>query len=242
MKLTPEQLVQYWDALIEIIESKISSPRKESLLKLYNSFQERILYCPASYKEYYHSAYPGGYLVHVLNVINYSILLDKMWTDGGAIRNYTDEELVFVAMNHDLGKIGDAEEPYYIEHNERWRKERGEIYMINPKIRYMSAPDRSLWLLNQYGLILTQTETIAILLHDGMYDEANKDYLQGYSEYKQLDDNLPIIIHHADMMSTSIEKDKWKQSRMPEKTLHRKKESNSEAVKKIAADFFSKKE
>ncbi len=242
MKLTPEQLVQYWDALIEIININISSPRKEKLLKLYNDLQDRILYCPASYKEYFHGAYPGGYIVHVLNVIKFAGELDELWTKNGASRNFTDEELIFCAINHDLGKIGDIEDPYYVEHDERWRKERGEIYLINPKIRYMTIPDRSLWLLNNYGIQLTQTETIAIKLHDGMYDEGNKAYLQGYSEYKQLDDNLPIIIHHADMMAMSIEKDQWKSSNKPaDKKIKKKKEViESDAVKQAAQDFFKK--
>ncbi|GJQ43917.1 MAG: hypothetical protein JETCAE03_34150 [Ignavibacteriaceae bacterium] len=239
MNLTPEQLVEYWEKLIAIIEKSFSGERKERLLKLYNDLQDRILYCPASYKEYFHGAFPGGYLVHVLNVVNFSILLDKLWTENGATRSYSDEELVFSALHHDLGKIGDLEEKYYIEHNEKWRKDRGEIYMINPKIRFMSVPDRSLWLLNHYGISVSQTETIAILLHDGMYDEGNKNYLQGYSEYKQLDDNLPIVLHHADMMAMSIERDQFKESEITKKSTKKSKPA-SESVKKIADDFFKK--
>jgi len=245
-ELTPEQLVERWDELIGIIKNKISTKRGEKLLELYEHFQDRILYCPASYKDYFHGAYPGGYLIHILNVVKYAQELDKLWSDGGALRDFTDEELIFSAINHDLGKIGDLEEPYYIEHNERWRKERGEIYMINPKIRYMAVPDRSVFLLNHFGITLTQTELIAILLHDGMYDEGNKAYLQGYSEYKQLDDNLPIILHHADMMSMSIERDIWKSSQPGHtgvKSTKSKKEAKimeSDAVKKAAMDFFKK--
>jgi len=244
--LTAEQLMDIWDTLIETINKTFTGERKEKLLKLYNDLQERILYCPASYKEYFHGAYPGGYIVHVNNVIGYSELIDKLWEESGATKNHTNEERIFAALNHDLGKIGDLNEPYYMTHTERWRKERGEIYIINPKIRFMTVPDRSLWLLSQYGITLTQTETIAILLHDGMYDEGNKTYLQGYSEYKQLDDNLPVILHHADMMAMSIERDLWKLSNVKtetkKKTKKEKKEINSDAVKQAAADFFKKKE
>jgi hypothetical protein len=241
--LTAEQLVDIWDSLIEVINKTFSGERKDKLLKLYNDFQERILYCPASYKDYFHGAYPGGYMIHVNNVIQYSELIDKMWEEAGATKNHTNEERVFAALHHDLGKIGDVDESYYITHSERWRKERGEIYMINPKIRFMSVPDRSLWLLNKYEISVSQTETIAILIHDGMYDEGNKAYLQGYSEYKQLDDNLPIILHHADMMAMSIERDLWKRSNV--KTVDKKKKkkevnTNSDAVKQAAADFFKK--
>ena len=146
MNLTPEQLVDNWKQLINIIETNFSGNRKTNLLRLYNHFEERISLSPASGKDYYHGAYPGGYVAHVLNITDIAIKLDKMWVDLGAVRDYDYESLIFVALNHDLGKIGDMEHEYYVTHNQKWRKERGELYIINDDLRYMSVPDRSLWL------------------------------------------------------------------------------------------------
>jgi len=239
MKLTPEQLVENWQQLLEIIELSFKGERKEKLLKLYNDLQNRIMYMPASYKEYYHGCFPGGYVIHVLNVIKFAASIDNLWTDSGQTRNYTDEELIFVALNHDLGKAGDIQHEYYTESNEAWKKNRGELYSINDDLRHMNISHRSLWLLNNYGISFTQTEMVAILLHDGLYDEANDQYLITYYENKRLRDNLPIIIHQADMMAMSIERDKFyeeKGDRPKTKTV--KKKSDEIKVSKGAKDLW----
>ena len=40
MKITPEQLEQNWDKLIQLIEKTFDGERKEKLLVLYNDFNE----------------------------------------------------------------------------------------------------------------------------------------------------------------------------------------------------------
>lgn len=245
-KLSPEEIVKNWEYLLKIIEDSFEGERQTNLLKLYKDFEERIITCPASGKTFYHGAYPGGYVEHILNVISYAFIVHNNWIAGGANPGYTEEELVFSALNHDLGKIGDINEPYFIEHNERWRTDRGEIYIHNDKLRWMEVSDRSLWLLQEYGIKFTQTEMLAIMLHDGMYEESNKSYLVAFNEGKQLKDNLPIIIHHADMMATLIEKDQYKEfnkirEQLP-KTLKLNNKIKSNATLKIAKDFFKKEE
>ena len=69
----------------------------------------------------------------------------------------------------------------------------------------MTVPDRSLWLLNQIGVEVSKNEFLAIKLHDGLYDEANKPYLLSWAPETKLRTSLPIIIHQADMMAARIE-------------------------------------
>ena len=38
----------------------------------------------------------------------------------------------------------------------------------------MTVTDRAVWLLNHFGIELTQIEYLALRLTDGMYEEANK--------------------------------------------------------------------
>ena len=37
---------------------------------------------------------------------------------------YTKEELIFSAINHDLGKMGDSENEAYVPQTDQWRKEK----------------------------------------------------------------------------------------------------------------------
>ena len=237
MNLQAEKLIENYEKLLKIVESTFNSDRKTKLLKLYGDLEERLLYCPASSKDYYHCCFPGGLIFHTLNVIENAILLDELWTKQGQIKNYTYEELAFSSMNHDLGKVGDLEQSYYVESKEKWKKERGELYSTNPDLRYMSVSHRSLWLLQQYDIKYSQTEMIAILLHDGLYDSANEGYLKTYYENKQLRDNLPIILHQSDMMSMSIERDQFRNETELKKTSP-SKSKNSVLNKDIAVQFF----
>ena len=98
-------------------------------------------------------------------------------------------------LHHDLGKVGDLEHDYYIPQDSDWhRKNRGEIYKHNPSLQYMKVPDRGLWLLQHYGVKVTDKEYIGIKLTDGMYDEANKAYLMSYNPDYNLRSNMVLYL------------------------------------------------
>ena len=56
---------------------------------------------------------------------------------------------------------------------------------------------------------MSQVEYLALRLTDGMYEDANKGYLMGFGEGKNLKTNLPLILHQADMMATRLEKERY---------------------------------
>ena len=171
------------------------------------------MFAPASAKGHYHNAMPGGYVEHILHIIDMARDVKDTWYNHDAEINFTDEELVFAAMHHDLGKVGDLDNEYYIPQTSDWhRTNRGEIYTHNPDLQYMKVPDRGLWLLQHYGVKVTENEYIGIKLTDGLYDEANKSYLMSYNPDFALRSNMPHILHQADMMSTYIEGDMWSNS------------------------------
>jgi len=212
-KITAEQMQMNWQSLMDIIEKYIDDGRKQNLLKMYKDFEERMMMAPASAKDAYHNAMPGGYVEHILHIINHSLELKVLWEKNGAMINFTDEELVFAAMHHDLGKVGDLEHEYYIPQDNDWyRKNRGEIYKMNPALQYMKVPDRGLWLLQHYGVRVTNNEYIGIKLTDGLYDESNTAYLKSYNPDYNLRSNMAYILHQADMMATHIEFDQWQRS------------------------------
>ena len=211
MKLTSNQIQENWDKLIKLIENTFTGERKEKLLKMYNHFQDRMMMAPASGQEHFHLCTPGGYVQHILNIVKYSLEFYKIWKDNGAIvDDYTVEELIFAALHHDLGKVGDLEQDNYLPNPSEWhRKNQGKIYTNNPDLKFMTPPDRGIWILNQYGISMTQNEYIGIKLTDGMYDEGNIQYLKSYAPEKKLKSNMQHILHQADMTTTRIEYEDW---------------------------------
>jgi len=192
-----EKILSNWNKLIEIINTSFSNERKEKLLLMYEKLEDRITICPASAKTYHHECYPGGYLFHVLTVIDIAKKLSEFWKTLTNDITYTDEELIFTALNHDLGKIGDVNNDYYIPTKEDWKIKKGQLYDFNDNIQYMTTSLRSLFLLQHYNITMTINEFLGIMLHDGQYDEQNKKYFEAF----KLKSNLIYIIHWADMMS-----------------------------------------
>jgi len=211
MKLTAEQIELNWKTLIRLIEDTFNSKRKEKLLEMYNDFQDRMMIAPASGQEHFHNCHPGGYVQHILNIVHYSKEFYKLWKDNGAyVDDYTEEELIFAAIHHDLGKVGDLEQDHYIPNPSEWhRKNQGKIYTNNPNLKFMTPPDRGIWILNQYGITMTENEFIGIKLTDGMYDDGNVQYLKSYAPEKKLKSNMQHILHQADMTTTRIEYEQW---------------------------------
>jgi hypothetical protein len=207
MNLTAEQIQENWDIFINNIETYISSPRKEALLNFYNKYQDRLMLMPAAHKKEYHNAFPGGYVEHVNRVVRCALKQHQLWADEHVdTSTYTIEELVFSAINHDLGKMGDEQHESYVPQTDEWRRNKlGEDYMHSDKIAFASVPDRGLYLLQAHDVKYTFNEMIAIQTHDGLYDEANKKYLMGFTPEVKPRTSLPFILHFADMMAARIE-------------------------------------
>jgi hypothetical protein len=207
MKLTAEQIAENWDKLMSRIDAYITEPRRSNLKAFYEKYSERIMLMPAAHKKEYHNAFPGGYVDHVLRVIDCALKINNVWVEMGVDdTTYTIEELVFSALNHDLGKIGDEENESYIPQTDQWRKEKlGEDYTFNSKLPFASVPDRGLFLLQQHGIKYSFNEMITIQTHDGLYDEGNKKYLIAFMPEQKPRTSLPFIVHQADLMAARIE-------------------------------------
>ena len=207
MNLSPEEILGNWEKMLGHIETHIESPRKEKLLSFYAKFADRIMMMPASHKIEYHNAFPGGYVEHVNRVIECALDQHEIWKKHGVdTSTYTVEELVFSALNHDLGKIGDENHESYIPQTDQWRKDKlGEDYMFNESLPFASVPDRGLFLLQSHGIQYSFNEMITIQTHDGLYDEGNKKYLLSFLPGQKPRTSLPFIVHQADLMAARIE-------------------------------------
>ena len=211
MNLTAEQLQDNWDRMIAYIEGFEDKERKENLLKMYEQLQERTMFAPASGVVYYHNAFPGGYVMHVLNVTRFALRLYELYQELGLHTDeYNEENIIFCAVHHDLGKIGNLDYDYYIPNESEWHRiNQGKMYDYEANLHYMTVTDRSVWLLNQFNVKMNEVEYLALRLTDGMYEEANKQYYMGYGEGKNLKTNLPYLLHNADMLATRWEKEQY---------------------------------
>ena len=243
IKFTPEQIQDNWNELIQLIKDTFpedySDGRREKLLRMYHHFEERMMFAPASGKEHYHNCHAGGYVEHVLHVTKCAKQLHELWSQNGATINFTEEELVFAAVHHDLGKLGDLAEDYYVpQDNDWWIKNRGEYYKHNPKLQYMTVTDRALFLLQHYGVQMTENEYLGLKLTDGLYEEANKSYYIGYTPERSLRTNIAYILHQADMMATHIEYDQWKRGYEEVKAVKEEVKKERQEKSKKAHDLF----
>lgn len=217
--LTPEQIQANWNKHLKIIDSFIDSPRKEKIKQMYSELEEILVFAPASGKSHFHNAFAGGYVDHVNRVVESSLRVKTLWESMGASIDFTDEELVFTALFHDLGKVGDGEKEGYIPQTDKWRQDKlNEVYSNNPELPFMLIQDRSLYLLQKFGISMTTNEYFGIRLHDGIYDEANKAYFISNMPDSKLRTNIVYIIHQADFLASKVEYDKWKATVQPKST------------------------
>ena len=229
-ELSIEQIEHNWKKLRDIISNTFDGERLVNLNKMYDHFEDRMCMAPASGKEHFHYAHVGGYVEHVLHIIDYSQQLKGVWETNGAIINFTDEEIIFAAMHHDLGKVGDLEHDYYVPNESEWhRKNQGAIYTHNKELQHMTVTDRAIFLLGHFKVPMSECEYIGLRLTDGMYEEANKSYYISYQPERQLRSNIAYILHQADMMATHIEYDEWKRGEEQEEI---KVQKNVENIKK----------
>lgn len=203
-----DRLLEQLKKLIKIAEEYFSEERYKKVKKLIEHFAQRMLSAPASNKVYYHNCYPGGWLDHTLNVIEAVKRVANTYKSLGGDIDFTAEEAIFCAMFHDLGKLGDIDTPYYIEQESNWHRNRGELYLHNPALPNMPHSDRSLYLLQHFGIEVSQKEWKTIKCHDGLFIDSNKPYFINYGyPPSEFFTNLHHIVHWADMMATHMEHD-----------------------------------
>jgi hypothetical protein len=179
-------------------------PRYDKLMEMYAVYGSELTLAPASGKGHFHNAFPGGYLNHVVRVAEIAIQQAKLFKALGGTIDFTSQELIFAALHHDLGKLGNEDGPYYLDQDSDWHRKRGELYKQNDALQYMKVPDRALYMLQKYDIAITEKEWLGIKLTDGLYDEGNKSYLINYAVYP-MKTCMHNILHWADHMASTIE-------------------------------------
>jgi len=209
--LTDQQIEANFTRLLEYA-TEMFPTRRDKLMSLYESMEIQIATAPASGTEYFHNAFPGGFLEHTLRVLEFSFSVFENWKSLGLdVSTFSSEELAFVAIHHDFGKLGfpgDGNERYIWNENDYTQK-KGVIYESNPNIPRGSVQHVGLYLLQRYGVQVSWNEYQGIMIHDGLYEDANKYYYISYQHNSRLRTNLPFIIHQADLMASQFEYERW---------------------------------
>lgn len=194
-RLTDEELTKNVDLVGKLIE-KLPEPRRSLVKKMMDGPVGQSYYTsPASSREEYHSCYPGGLMQHSLNLIQNL----KKLADALCPGRYDHATLIFVGLFHDLGKVGDGVEEFYVPQTSDWHRSKGMLYEINKDCVYMPTSERGLYILQKYGIEVSSDEYLAIRLNDGQYDDVNK-------AYRMKEPDLALLVHWADLWSTKQEK------------------------------------
>lgn len=193
-------------SLIKIIDGTFTGDRRDKLHAMYDHLKDRVMTAPASSKASYHNAYDGGYLAHILHVHDIALNLASVYKKNDGWVEFTKEEVVFCALHHDLGKLGDESGPYYIPNQSDWHKNKlGQLYEHSSEGQYYTVNDLTFYWLNRFQVQYSLKEMMGIKLADGIYDEGNKKYLMNHEPFA-MRTALPYIIHWADHMATVAEK------------------------------------
>jgi hypothetical protein len=210
-----QELTQNYTRFIGILNKYFTGERLERLLHMYSEEELGInlTLAPASGNVNYHNAYIGGYIDHIFNVTKNALRMKETFATAGGEIDFTDEELVFTALHHDLGKLGTKGNLHYIQNDSDWHvKNRGDAFKMNSDNSYMTLTDRTFFTLNHYGITYNEKEYFGIKLTDGMFDEENIKYYKTHDISKSLKYNIQYIMHWADYMSTIIERQNFRNS------------------------------
>lgn len=208
--LQAEQIQKNWEKHLKIVDHYITD-RKNDVNSMLEKLSDIYVMAPASSKTWYHNAFPGGYVDHVNRVVEFAIKQKNLYQEMGGNVDFTDEQLVFSALFHDLGKIGDGEQPNYIPQTDKWRQDKlSEMYTYNPDLQFMLIPDRSLFILQKFGIKVDQKEFLGIRCHDGVFDKANEAYFFSNVESSRQKTSIISILHTADFLASKVEYDIWK--------------------------------
>jgi hypothetical protein len=147
-----EQIQENWDTFCKFAQSGCGNRSKE-IENLLESLGERLAVCPANNKALH------GTLVDLnLKVLKACAFIDKKFE-----LELPKESMVICCLFRNLGLIGDLENDLFIEEDRKWQKDQGFTFRFNSDLKFMKPFDRTIWILSQFGIKLSQDEYLAFL-------------------------------------------------------------------------------
>lgn len=192
-ELTPEEITANWEKFRALC--KRLGDRTGPIDKMLDQVEERMSIAPASSRVEHHCCFPGGLISHTLRVVTNALIVAKnFFPDEGVSK----ESIVMVGLFHDLGKIS-FDDDVYTPQDSDWHRKQGMLYKINENVQPMEHSMRSIFMLQKFGIELSEDEFVAVMCHDGPIVEQNrKNFMK--------EPVLAVILHVADLLATHQEK------------------------------------
>jgi hypothetical protein len=153
--MNERELTDLWTSYTKLID-KID--RGDGLTRMMDELGERLLMCPAEPRNDSPGCEPGGLIQQAITVAKGMKRINDTFEMGAST-----ESILVVGLLHELGKVGNLEESYFVAEEESWRRDKlGAFYKPNEGMSRMTIPERSLYLLQHYNVRLTEEEFMAI--------------------------------------------------------------------------------
>ena len=164
-----ETIKSNWDTYEKLCKKAV----KHGMIELIASLGERIITTPFSTHEKDGGCYPGGLVENALSTTS------KMRKIASSFElNVETASILKVGLLHEVGKVGTIEEDLFIDQDSSWHREKlGQYYKYNDALSKSTTPDRTLFLLQHFGITLTHDEFYAIRLSQGSHLEENRFYV-----------------------------------------------------------------
>ena len=199
MGLSEEKILENKDIIEKLIAQMKPDAKRKMVQNMFEQIGEEFFLAPASSKEEYHGCFPGGLADHSLRVVTTLIKI----TNALVPARYSHADLVFLGLMHDLGKVGDVGVPLYVPNegqDNAWKRKKGWLYDSNKELQpYMPVCDRTMFLLNKFGIPVSAEEYVAIRVSDGPAEKSNE-------KYTMKEPDLALLLHMADRWACALEK------------------------------------
>jgi len=171
-------ILEHYEKYFSLLKKVFDSSKIE---QMFDALGERMAVCPLSHLEE-KGGKPGRMIEFSLQVAQKAKSLASKDIAMSAVK---------VCLVHELGRIGDLEHEMYIHQDSDWHREKlGQTYKFNENCARMNVGHRTLYLLQHFGISLTQEEWTAILVSQGLHLEESRYY----GNQKQL---LSSVVQYA---------------------------------------------
>lgn len=152
-----QTLIDNWELFLGLV-NRIEHPEvKKGLLDFCDHYDTRIMTSPAATKTEYNGAFAGGLVWHSLNVLKYMKELNKVYGSACSV-----DDMIVVALFHDIGKIGNREHDYYNAQESDWHRNKGFMFEVHPELVKTPVIARTFWWLSTYKIPMSENVVEAL--------------------------------------------------------------------------------
>jgi len=156
----------------ETFERLCKKLEDEGVNNLLEALGERLVTAPAATHDSSPGCFPGGLIQNSLETTS------KLKKAANLFDNLNTTSLLKVGLLHEIGKVGDLSNNLFVDQESDWHREKlGQNYKYNEVIPKATVHDRTLMILQHFGVKLTHDEFMAIRLSQGSHLEENKFYV-----------------------------------------------------------------